>query len=203
MQSLFLDRPARCLALRATFVLAVLVPATSLRAQCDSARVSPSPAAAAAPAGAIPTDATAADSMSGRRALTLQTVVVTAPRCAPTLAEEARFGRLARAHRQRHEVVTGMSTNHKLSADMRRQDGEIVRLESRLVYLKTTVTDSITRQIATAEGEAAAIHARRQELEAKLAALEAAQVARQTGARPPIETPPAPSAPRRPPSGTR
>lgn len=111
--------------------------------------------------------AQSADSASGVDSLrprTLQAVVVTAEK--------------PRATRQ--GVLALMEENRRLAGVLREQDRKIDRLEARLNYLRTTATDSVNRQIASLDTQTAETRARREALEARLAALEQARGATAT-----------------------
>jgi len=150
-------------------------------------------AAAAVPAVVHAQSSTSADSASDSTAHStgqvMHTVVVTASRRAPTLREEGVIGRILRTDREHRQVVGMMADNHKLAAYVNWQGHEITRLENRLTYLKTTVTDSIQHQIAVTDSATASVHAQRLALEARLAELEARQLARRAPDAAPVPVP--------------
>jgi hypothetical protein len=126
-------------------------------------------------AQSAPDRSTRAATSAGR---VLAPVTVTARRGAPTLAEEGVLGRILRVDREHAQVVNLQAGNRALAAHVRWQGKEIERLETRLDYLKTTVTDSIVHEIAEADSATLAVRAQRLALEARLEAMEARIAAR-------------------------
>jgi uncharacterized coiled-coil protein SlyX len=74
-------------------------------------------------------------------------------------------------------VLALMEENRRLAGVLAAHDRRVEQLAARLRYLQTTVTDSVTREIAQIDGAAAETRARRLALEARLAALEGTQSA--------------------------
>ena len=77
-----------------------------------------------------------------------------------------------KAKASRAGVLALMEENRRLAGVLAAQDRRVTQLAARLHYLQTTVTDSVTREIATLDGAAAEARARRLALEARLAAIE-------------------------------
>ena len=156
---------ARRSTLRALFVLVASVPAAALHAQSSTESSTQSSTQSATPS----------DTTTRRQSHMLAPMVVTAAREAP--AEESLLGRVLRVDREHRQVVDLMAGNHKLAAYVNWQGREITRLETRLTYLKTTVTDSINRATWAADSATADVRTRREAVEARLAELEGRQMA--------------------------
>lgn len=83
--------------------------------------------------------------------------------------------RAEQAKASRAGVLALMEENRRLAGVLAAHDRRVEQLAARLRYLQTTVTDSVTREIAQIDGAAAETRARRLALEARLAALEGTQ----------------------------
>lgn len=98
----------------------------------------------------------ATDTASGVRMLPAQRVVARQPKAS------------------REGVLALMEENRRLAAELRRQDQKVETLTRRLAYLRGPVTDSVHRDIARLDAQAAETRTRRLELEARLNAIEGA-----------------------------
>jgi predicted RNase H-like nuclease (RuvC/YqgF family) len=75
------------------------------------------------------------------------------------------------------DVRAAQYENRHLTRQLAQYDREVSRLETRLVYLKTVVTDSLRRNIAATDSTTAAVHAERLRLEERLRLTGAAPLA--------------------------
>jgi hypothetical protein len=130
-----------------------LVGGSTLGAQGTSAAPPPS-------GSPVTTPATAGDSASRVRTL-------------PTMRVTARGQKATR-----EGVLALMQENRRLEAELRRQDEQVETLERRLAWLRGPATDSVQREITRFSTEATEVRARRQALEARLAAVEGTTASR-------------------------
>ena len=86
---------------------------------------------------------------------------------------DSRYRGIRGGIRARNDIRAMERQNRALARQVARYDQQIVRLEGHLEYLKTVVTDSITRETAKLDSATATIRARRLELEARLKEFEA------------------------------